>query len=160
MAGTCWCGGKVADVRLGGQGATCTESVFHDPLSNGRPQQVRTVYVAGPMSGYPENNYPAFHEAAERLREAGYAVVNPAEYGGPTEGRFHYVDLLREDLRQMLDAQGVCTLDNWWESTGARNEVNVAGLLKMPVRSLVEWLERAHQELSPVLPTVADVITN
>jgi hypothetical protein len=60
----------------------------------------------------------------------------------------HYVDFIREDLRMMLDCHGVATLDNWWESTGARNEVNVAGILKMPVRTVADWLERAARELS------------
>ena len=37
------------------------------------------VYIAGPMSGLPEFNYPAFHAAAEKLRGMGFHVENPAE---------------------------------------------------------------------------------
>jgi hypothetical protein len=139
MKDRCWCGGKVSDTA-------CVDSVFHHPFATGRPEKIEVLYVAGPMSGYPDSNYPAFSEAADRLADAGFKVVNPATAVVGTEA--HYVDFIREDLRMMLDCHGVATLDNWWESTGARNEVNVAGILKMPVRTVADWLERAARELS------------
>ena len=37
------------------------------------------IYVAGPMRGYPEFNFPSFHAAAAQLRAAGHTVFNPAE---------------------------------------------------------------------------------
>ena len=37
------------------------------------------IYVAGPMTGHPQLNFPAFHTEAARLRALGYEVVNPAE---------------------------------------------------------------------------------
>jgi len=40
------------------------------------------VYLSGQMTGLPEHNYPKFHEAAARLRELGYDVLNPAETAG------------------------------------------------------------------------------
>lgn len=126
----------------------CIDSDYHDPIATGRRAKVTMLYVAGPMSGHPENNYPAFNDNTSALRGAGYGVVNPAEFSVPSGVRVHYVDLIREDLRQMLDCHGVAVLDGWWESHGARNEVNVAGMLKMPVRPVSEWLERAARELS------------
>lgn len=135
----CWCGGKVTAIHLD---LVCNESAYHDPATDGRKSSIDRLYVAGPMSGYPENNYPEFNRAANTLRELGYGVVNPAEYGAPKGKRVHYVDLLREDLRHMLDCDGVAVLENWWESAGARNEVQVAGLLKMPVRTVSEWINR------------------
>jgi hypothetical protein len=134
----CWCGGYA--VPYGGDENiySCLESVLHDPQADGRPVEIRRLYIAGPMSGYQEANYPAFNVAAERLREVGFEVVNPVDVH--IDGRHHYVDLLREDLRMMLNCHGVAVLENWWESPGARNEVMVAGILKMPVRSFSEWL--------------------
>ena len=37
------------------------------------------IYIAGPMSGLPNNGYDAFHRKAAHLRAAGWEVVNPAE---------------------------------------------------------------------------------
>ena len=145
----CWCGGKVqVDMRLDPPREACLEGPTHDPFATGEPTHVMDLYVAGPMSGMPESNYPAFNEAAQRLRDVGYNVVNPAEVSLEREEGVHYVDFLREDLVQMLTCRGIAVLPDWWKSTGARNEVNVGGLLKMPVRTVAEWLERSHLELS------------
>ena len=38
----------------------------------------KRIYISGPMTGMPEHNFPAFHAAADRLRKAGWSVVNPA----------------------------------------------------------------------------------
>lgn len=137
----CWCGGST--IAFDGKWH-CNESEFHDPQATGRPAKVERLYVAGPMSNYPENNYPAFHDATDRLRDAGFLVVNPAEYGSGPEGA-SYQDLLRIDLQQMLTCHGVAMLDYWWESTGARNEIHVAGLLKMPCRTVEDWLMIAKE---------------
>ena len=51
----------------------------------GRVQLARArrnrVYVAGPMSGMPGHNFPAFNAAADSLRAQGWHVENPAEHG-------------------------------------------------------------------------------
>ena len=134
----CWCGGRIVAPAWGEPGEVkCFDSKFHDPLADGRPREIKKIYIAGPMSGYPECNYPAFHVAEASLRMRGYDAVNPAN--SDLQGA-HYVDFLREDLRWMLDCDAVAVLDRWWESAGARNEVQVAGLLRMPVRSVREWI--------------------
>lgn len=146
----CWCGGRTTLDRTsaGVVIQVCVDGPTHDPLATGEPEQIRSLYVAGPMTGYPDANYPAFNEAAQVLRDAGYTVVNPAEVSITRKERVHYVDFLREDLVQMLTCDGIALLPDWFRSTGARNEIMVGGLLKMPVRTVSEWLERAHKELS------------
>lgn len=128
---TCWCGALTA-------GMECTASEFHRPTVRSTPTPVRSLYVSGPMSGYEDCNYPAFHEAAEILRDYGYDVVNPAETGaqGGT-----YTDLIKKDIRHLLECDGVAVLEGWWNSLGSRTEVNLAGVLGKPVRPLKEWLE-------------------
>ena len=37
------------------------------------------LYIAGPMTGLPRFNYPAFHAAADVLRRMGHDAVSPAE---------------------------------------------------------------------------------
>lgn len=136
----CWCGGKVG-FRLGSNTLVCLDSALHDPRSPARPPlpATPTLYVAGPMSGYEDSNYPAFDDAARLLRETGYRVINPASDNKVAWGG--YIDFLREDLRLLLECDGVAVLDYWWESVGARNEVQVAGVLKMPVRPVDEWMK-------------------
>ena len=36
------------------------------------------LYLAGPMTGIKDLNFPAFHAEASRLRALGHIVVNPA----------------------------------------------------------------------------------
>lgn len=87
------------------------------------------IYVAGPMRGYPEHNFPAFNAAAERFRAAGWDVRNPVEIGAAlcandpnTPGGAY----LRADLREVIDCAAVALLPGWEASVGARCEVVVA----------------------------------
>lgn len=121
----------------------CKESEFHDPLATGTRDVITRLYVAGPMTGYDECNYPLFNQTAESLRAYGYEVENPAE---ATIKAAHYVDFLRADLQALLTCHGVALLDGWEHSTGARNEAMVAGVLRMPVKPVLYWLDRAVME--------------
>lgn len=40
---------------------------------------MKTLYIAGPMSGIPQFNFPAFIAAAAALRAQGYTIISPAE---------------------------------------------------------------------------------
>ena len=103
------------------------------------------LYIAGPMSRLPEFNYPAFHEAAARLREAGFQVVNPADGHDITKPLPAYDVMLAGALRKSLDCDAVAVLPGWEDSHGARLEVHVAEALGRPVRPVDAWLERAWQ---------------
>ncbi len=88
----------------------------------------RSIYVAGPMRGLPEHNFPAFYAAADRFRRAGWVVRNPAEIGleafgnDPAAGGPAY---MRADLRAICDVDAMALLPGWERSTGARCEVVV-----------------------------------
>lgn len=98
------------------------------------------VYIAGPMTGYEEHNFPAFMEAAGIWRAAGHEVLNPAELDGPDPDHEslakvpaeHYY---RRDLVAMLEfgVEAIAVLPGWQRSTGACGEVGVAKLLRWPV---------------------------
>jgi hypothetical protein len=97
-----------------------------------------TLYIAGPMTGLPDFNYPAFNDAAARLRAAGFDVVNPAEDGLPLDAQWH--QHLRVAIAKLVTCDAVATLPGWRTSTGALLEVAIAVRLGMRVRSAEGWV--------------------
>lgn len=93
------------------------------------------VYIAGPMTGYPEFNQKAFAEAEQLLMQAGFEPVNPAtahgeDLDGTTGDEKHSQEELREIIRTDLDLLQGCgairMLKGWEKSLGARAEHAVA----------------------------------
>jgi hypothetical protein len=99
------------------------------------------LYLAGPMSGIPQFNYPEFHRVAAILREDGYEVMSPPEEDEPevqeaamaspdgyllglplTWGHF-----LAKAVRALGDGgfDAVVVLPGWEKSRGARLETFV-----------------------------------
>lgn len=93
------------------------------------------VYLAGPMTGYPEFNFPAFKAAASDIDEMGVGAVYCTAFGTPPapEDALPWDEYLREALRLMLTCNAVVVLPGWRESKGARLEVHVALELGIPV---------------------------
>ena len=95
------------------------------------------VYLAGPMSGYPDHNRPAFHKAAAVLRTIhAMDVVNPAELDDeyPLSPKAPYTDYYRRDMEFLRQANLIVVLPGWQRSTGATYEVaTMANLLQCPV---------------------------
>ena len=105
------------------------------------------LYIAGPMTGLPHFNYPAFRAAEAELRAVGYGVLNPvdAEQHNPTPGESQAWDwYMRHALRMVTEADGVALLDGWWRSRGASLEVHVARALELPTEPVEHWLSREH----------------
>lgn len=89
-----------------------------------------TVYIAGPMSKMPDHNFPVFHAAAKKWREAGWRVINPAELDGAEQGgpddRFPRDFYLRRDLAALTQCHAIALLPGWQVSEGAKLEHAVA----------------------------------
>ena len=92
---------------------------------------MKRVYIAGPMSGLPEFNYPAFNEAAQRLRALGYHVENPAE--NPVPPCKSWAGYMRLSVAQLATCEGVALLPGWESSKGAIEEHRLAHVLDLPV---------------------------
>lgn len=88
------------------------------------------VYLAGPMTGLPELNFPAFHAAAANLRAAGFEVVSPAEIN-PDPG-MKWEDAMRKDIPELVKCHAIALLPGWEASRGARLEKTIADALGMP----------------------------
>ena len=102
------------------------------PNRYGLPSMSGPIYLAGPMSGIPEFNFPAFHTAAARLRNVGFEVVSPAEANG-TDTSQPWDYYMRRDLVHLAGCKMVAVLPGWRNSKGAALEVYVATALGMPV---------------------------
>lgn len=105
------------------------------------------VYIAGPMTGLSEFNYPAFNAMAARLRALGYEVANPAE--NPTPPCKSWLGYMRLALKQMVDCEVVALLPNWEESRGARVECGLARDLGLRIVNAAA-LEAPAPGFSPV----------
>jgi hypothetical protein len=103
-------------------------------------RRMKRCYLAGPMRGIPEYNFPAFYAAAASLRERGIEVWSPAENDVHADGfdpakdtaqpMRHY---MKRDLPAVLDADFVAVLPGWERSQGAQLEVHVARTCGIPV---------------------------
>jgi hypothetical protein len=109
------------------------------------------LYLAGPMRGYPDFNFPAFHEAAARLRGEGHEVFSPAEndikrhgdnFAKGTNGDHEEINKVGFNLRVALgedlawicaEAEGIALLPGWERSKGATAEHATAVALGLKV---------------------------
>ncbi|MDR0771286.1 MAG: DUF4406 domain-containing protein [Burkholderiales bacterium] len=82
------------------------------------------IYISGPMTGFAEWNFPAFHAEAARLRALGYDVINPAEIN--QDQNISWRDALRNDLKALLICDTIAMLEGWQNSDGAHLEMHVA----------------------------------
>lgn len=99
-------------------------------------------YLAGPMSGIPQFNYPLFFRVANALRNSGYEIISPAEQDSDEElqkilaspdGDLSKVpssqtwgDFLSHDVKLIADkVDGIVFLPGWYKSRGARLEAYV-----------------------------------
>lgn len=122
----------------------------------GKRGDTMKVYLAGPMRGYPEFNFPMFMKAAKGLRAQGMVVFNPAE----SDNEKHGTDIskgnktgdesvaaaqhgfsLREALeRDMVwicrNADAIALLPGWQQSKGATAERALATALGLSVIEL------------------------
>nr|WP_277608895.1 DUF4406 domain-containing protein [Pseudomonas aeruginosa] len=104
----------------------------------------RRIYVAGPMTGYKDFNFPAFNAQAEELRGLGYHVENPAEHG-IVDGA-EWQDYLRYDIGRLSTCEAIFLLPGWSKSKGAALEVHIAKALGM---TFIHHADAEHEQPSP-----------
>lgn len=115
----------------------------------------RHVYLAGPMRGIENLNYPEFDKWARQIRLLwrDWDVFNPIEVAGG-EQDLPLRDYFRADFKYLLDqADTIAFLPGWQGSEGSLIEYGIARALEldfilldespMTVRDASEWPERA-----------------
>lgn len=89
------------------------------------------IYIAGPMTGHPESNYPAFNAMAARLRALGHHVENPAE--NPMPACRSWLGYMRMAIAQLVTCDAVALLPGWGASKGAVIEAQLARALHLGI---------------------------
>lgn len=115
------------------------------------------VYIAGPMSGLPDMNYPAFDKAEGQLLAVGYEVLNPTNVDVEHEkervriDNCHYCRLsephpwkwyVLRTLAMLAEADALALLPNWQSSRGSRVEVEFASGMEIPIGSVALYIDR------------------
>lgn len=102
------------------------------------------IYIAGPMRGYDNHNYPAFCLAARILIETWkeYRFVTPVEINGNQE--YDEADRgsrLAEDLRIVLnEVDAIVVLPGWEYSSGVTAEIAAAYAVGLKVYDFAHFL--------------------
>ncbi|EII9945186.1 DUF4406 domain-containing protein [Escherichia coli] len=92
-------------------------------------KRVLKIYIAGPMTGYPDYNRAAFNAKASELMAEGHIVLNPAVLpGGLCQSE--YMDIC---LAMVRSADAIYLLNRWEDSVGARAEHALAEKLGLTV---------------------------
>jgi nucleoside 2-deoxyribosyltransferase len=120
-------------------------------MSSPSPSPKKRIYLAGPMQGYPQFNFPRFNAVTKALRQGGHEVFNPAEKDierhdgvdisadNPTgnleaskvQHGFSLRRALAEDLHYICaEANTIVMLPGWEKSNGAQAEHRTAVALQ------------------------------
>lgn len=100
---------------------------------------MRRIYLAGPMTGYDNFNFPTFNAEADRLRALGFDVKNPADHG-MIDG-YGWADYMRLDIAQLVTCDAIALLHGWEKSKGATIEHRLAvdlGLAVLSAKAITE----------------------
>lgn len=119
--------------------ADCLADMKFNPSTDFDSDRKR-IYLAGPMTGIADLNFPAFHEATARMRDEGHHVINPAEINSDPSAQ--WVDCMRADIRELVTCNTIALLPGWEKSRGAQLEHHLAVALGFSVEYLGE-----HEEL-------------
>lgn len=106
----------------------------------------KVVYLAGPITGVPNHNYPLFNRLARFMAEdMDYRVINPANHTPHPdqivigEEANHKRGWMLQAAREILtDAHELRLLPGWRHSSGARAEVALAVSIGLPVWEIVD----------------------
>lgn len=109
---------------------------------------MRRLYIAGPITGQPDNNKAKFAEAETLLNGAGYATINPQNVhedhcdddGCPGENAHTWRWYMARRLPLVLESDGVALLPGWRGSRGARIEYGLAVEAGIHSAVVSEWV--------------------
>ena len=126
-----------------------------------------TVYIAGPMRGIPDFNFPVFDTARDILVSRGFNVISPADIDREektvhteaeveqayADGKTPWIDRDLQIIRELKPGRDcVCLLYGWEASKGARAEAAVAEWAGVRVIPPEVWGAPIAKEQENVIP--------
>jgi hypothetical protein len=111
------------------------------------------LYIAGPMTGIEDFNFPAFNKAADELHAAGYQVLHTAHPDNLEPEKVKstsWEQWLRKAIARMMDADAIALLPGWQASKGARLEVMVGLEVGMQSAPIADWIAMAGSREYPL----------
>jgi hypothetical protein len=85
----------------------------------------KKIYIAGPMTGHPNNNWDAFFQKEKDLQSEGWITVNPARMDKElglepgVMGAYSYEECASRDIVALYQCNAIYMLANWQTSKGA-----------------------------------------
>lgn len=78
---------------------------------------MKKIYISGPMTGYKDHNFPAFNEAATKLRALGWDVVNPVDIN--PDQNTSWLRCIAADVAAMEGCTDIVLLPGYGKSDGS-----------------------------------------
>ncbi len=101
---------------------------------------IRTIYIAGPMRGIKDFNFPAFDAAKKEWGAKGWNVISPADMdrkAGPLAdptGPAALRTYMTRDTKAIIEkVDAIVVLNGWHDSKGAKVEISLADYLNLPI---------------------------
>lgn len=79
------------------------------------------IYIAGPMTGLPDWNFPAFDAAEKEWAELGWEVINPAN-AFDRDTTLPYKAYVEKDIDDLIACDAIAMLPGW-DGPNARGSV-------------------------------------
>lgn len=91
------------------------------------------IYISGPMTEIKNFNFPAFELAEKTVRGLveGAIPINPTKLPGNEQKNRPYEFYMKNDLKALLDCDGIYMLIGWGRSRGAKLEHKIAEALNL-----------------------------
>ena len=113
------------------------------------------IYIAGPMTGIKDHNFPEFQRVERMVNGMGHCAISP-EHLTRSKGyenlpdRERYAVCMRQDIAVILLADEIWCLSGWASSKGAKLEVHIAQILGIPVR-----MADTQEPITTIVGTIA-----
>jgi len=110
---------------------------------------MKKLFLSGPITGLPNDNFGQFNDAATVLRNIGYIVIIPHElFIHEDVSDYTHEDYCNKCCSVIAGTRGVTVvqLAGWQNSKGAAKEKAICDLLNIPIKSFNEIIDEKTEQ--------------